>query len=322
MEKKAVPDISVVMPVYNSGQFLGESIESILNQTFDNFEFIIIDDFSTDNSISIIKKYMKNDDRIILIENKRNYGPAFTRNRGLEIAKGRYIAIMDSDDISLPDRLEKQFLFLENNNDIFLIGSSAIMIDEKGNYLEKVKVEESMEVIKNYNPIIHTSTMFRNKNIAYREKFHYAEDYDLYLRMLTMGLKIKNINNEILVKIRIRSSSITWNSIKRGNLFTNKAQEFYNQRLERGTDKYDILDEKELLNMPSDEYPEAYFKKMIRLYIKNENVKEGKNIIREYRNKISFINRVIYTIALECPVLNNARLKIKFFIRGLSKKKK
>ncbi len=311
-----VPDISVIMAVYNSSQFLEESIDSILNQTFDNFELIIIDDKSMDNSIDIIKKYMKNDSRIILIENENNLGAAAARNRGLKRARGTYIAIMDSDDISLPYRLERQLSFLENNENYFLIGSNAISIDEKGNYLEKFKLDEELSIIKYRNPIIHTSIMFRNKKIRYREKFHYAEDYDLYLRMLTKKLKLKNIN-ETLVKIRMRSSSITMNNKTRGKIFTQKAQEFYFQRIQTGKDDYSFFNEKDILKGINDDDPKKiYLKALIGFSLKNGDIENAKRYFEEFSKKISFKDRIMYKVAFKFPLLYNTRLKIKFYIRN------
>ena len=126
------PKISVIMSAYNSEKFISKSIDSILAQTFKNFELIIINDSSIDKTKDIIETYRKKDKRIKIICNRQNLGPAKSRNRALKIAKGEYIAIMDSDDVSLPKRLEVQYHFLENNPDIFLIGGGAIKINESG----------------------------------------------------------------------------------------------------------------------------------------------------------------------------------------------
>ena len=237
MVNNSPPDISVIMPVYNSSKYLEESIESILNQTFDNFELIIVYDKSKDNSKEIIEKYMKTDNRIILIENEIKSGISNALNKGLEISKGKYIARIDSDDISLPNRLEREYLFLENNKDYFLVGSNGIRIDEQGKYLEDIIYEEDPSInMSKENHIIHSSIMFRNTGIRYGANLLYAEDYDFYLRALNMGLKLGNMP-EVLVKYRMNSSSITMTkdnaknsrdlylrsmlgfSIKNGNIF-------------------------------------------------------------------------------------------------------
>ena len=120
------PTISVIMSVYNTNKsFLAEAIESILNQTYPNFEFIIIDDNSTDGSLSIIEQYMSKDDRIVLIKNKTNIGLTKSLNKGLKLAKGQYIARMDADDVSLPDRFKQQIEYMENNSHVTVIGGIA-----------------------------------------------------------------------------------------------------------------------------------------------------------------------------------------------------
>jgi glycosyltransferase involved in cell wall biosynthesis len=130
--RKQEPLISVVMPVYNAAQYLREAIDSILNQTFRDFEFIIINDGSTDRSLEIIQSY--NDDRIRLI-NQKNTGLAKALNNGIAIAKSDFIARMDADDISIPERLTSQFSFLESNVDVVAVGSNAEVIDKEGNHV-------------------------------------------------------------------------------------------------------------------------------------------------------------------------------------------
>ena len=131
------PKVSVIMSVYNSDKFLSESIESILNQTFRDFEFIIINDCSTDKSLDIIKKYSKNDNRIVLIENENNIGLTKSLNKGVKIAKGNYIARIDADDTALNNRFEVQYNFLEKNKNIFLVGGGTYEIDYKGKIIRR-----------------------------------------------------------------------------------------------------------------------------------------------------------------------------------------
>lgn len=320
MEKNSAPEISVVMPVYNSGKFLEESIESILNQTFDNFELIIIYDKSPDNSKQIIDQYTKTDDRIILVENEIKLGIAAARNRGLEIARGKYIAVMDSDDVSLPRRLEREYLFLENNPEFFLVGSQGITIDEKGNYLDIIKVEEyPAKVILDYFPFVHSSLMYRNKKIMYRDKFFLADDYDFCLRLVSIGLKLINID-EVLVKYRLSRSSTTRTNLNKLKLYDEKAVEFFNQRLENGKDEYDTFNEK-LEVVPIVDSDEYYLKYVIRNLIKNGNIKEAKKYYEEYNKLINFKNKFKYELVLTFPIIYIIRLKIKSFIKSLLNKK-
>lgn len=126
------PRVSVIMSVYNSEKYLEDSIKSILNQSFKDFEFIIVNDCSNDNSLKIINKYKENDVRIRLINNSKKINLANSLNKCLKVAKGKYIARMDADDISIKNRLEIQYNFMEENEDIFLCGGSAIVINEYG----------------------------------------------------------------------------------------------------------------------------------------------------------------------------------------------
>ncbi len=280
MAGSSSPDISIILPVYNSGKYLEESIESILNQTFDNFELIIVYDKSNDNSKEIIEKYMKIDKRIIFIENETKSGIVNALNKGLEIARGQYIARMDSDDISLSDRLETEYLFLENNKDYFLVGSNGIRIDQEGTYLEDIKLDKnpSDALINKRCPIIHSSIMFRNIGMRYEDNLSYAEDYDLYRRALEIGLKLRNIQ-EALVKYRMRPSSITMT--------------------------------KDLNKNPRD----LFLKAMIGFSLKNGKIEEAKEYFKEYKDKIKFIDRIKYRIVLTFPIIYTIRSKIKIFFR-------
>ncbi len=239
-----IPKISVIMAVYNSEKFLEESIKSVLNQSFKDFELIIVYDVSKDNSLKIIKKFLKKDKRIKLIINKKKEGPAEARNKGLLKAKGKYTAILDSDDIALPKRFEIQYSFLEAHPEIFLIGSSAIVIDEEGKrigllrkYGNTKKIRKKLE--KN-NCIIHPSIMFRRtSNLFYRKNFDFSEDYDFYLRILTNYGEIVNLE-EPLIKYRISKDSAV-STKPNQKFFFDKSRQFYFQRINTGKDNYENM---------------------------------------------------------------------------------
>jgi glycosyltransferase involved in cell wall biosynthesis len=204
--------VTVLMPVYNSKLFLNDAIESILNQTHNNFEFLIINDGSTDESDIIIRSFT--DSRIKYINNEINQGIVTTLNEGVAISSGKYIARMDSDDISLPNRLEKQIAFLENNPDFKLCGSRAIAINNKGEKLYKLKRPTSFEHIKVFNffrnAFIHPTVMAEAntlKNLKYSEAYLYAEDYMLFSQF-AMNYRVANLN-EYLLQYRIHEESIT-----------------------------------------------------------------------------------------------------------------
>jgi len=204
--------VSVVMSVYNAERYLEEAIESILNQTYQDFEFIIINDGSTDSSLDLINKY--NDKRIRLID-QENKGLSKSLNTGISSAKGIYIARMDADDISFPQRIETQLEFLEKNADYVVIGSNAKIIDAEGNFLYSSNLPITWPSIKNFlpeSPLFHSSAMFRKSAWAkaggyFEEVVHHFEDKILWNRMTAYG-KIRNIE-EPLIAYRLVPSSIS-----------------------------------------------------------------------------------------------------------------
>ncbi len=206
-------NVSVVMPVYNAEHYVGEAVESILNQTFRDIEFIIVDDGSIDGSLKIINQF--SDPRIVLLKNLENLGLTRTLNKGLHIARGEYIARMDADDISMPERIEKQVLYLDNNKNVMLVGTSFLHIDQNGAVIAREPVEIDPKKIKQRivtdNKFCHGSIMFRHsvaENFGfYREQFTYAQDYDYCLR-LSEHYDLSNLK-EFLYCWRFVESSIS-----------------------------------------------------------------------------------------------------------------
>lgn len=207
---KNAPKITVLMPVYNCELYVQEAIDSILNQSYVDFEFIIIDDASTDSTVSIIK--LHNDSRIQLIEKSINSGYTNSLNQGLKLATGKYIARMDSDDISFPQRFKKQIAFMEANLDAVLCGSCFNII---GSDVIK-KLPENYEAIKlallTSNCIAHPSVMMRKQildklDVVYNVSKEPAEDYDLWVRLLSFG-KLHNLQ-EALLKYRVHSTQVS-----------------------------------------------------------------------------------------------------------------
>ena len=184
------PKLSVLMPAYNAEKYIGEAIESILNQTFKDFEFIIIDDCSTDKTWEIILDYSKKDDRIIALRNEKNLKISATLNKGIEIVKGKYIARMDADDWSYPDRLQKQHEFMEKNLEVGISGGTIEVCDENLKVLNKraynLTDEEIRKKIFRYSPFCHPATIYKTvlaqKNY-YNLDLETAEDYDFYFRV-------------------------------------------------------------------------------------------------------------------------------------------
>jgi len=188
----AVPRVTVLMPVYNAERYLRPALESILAQTFGDFEFLIINDGSSDGSRKVIESYT--DPRIKLVDNPHNMGLAKTLNQGLSLAAGDLIARQDADDMSYPDRLRQQVEFLDSHPETALVGTQARIIDVEGrptglSYYDRCCEHESIRWDLLFgNSFTHTSVMFRRKIVAgemggYDESFIYEQDYDLWSRI-------------------------------------------------------------------------------------------------------------------------------------------
>jgi len=221
-----LPLISVIMPVYNIEKYLSEAIESILNQTFSDFEFLIIDDCSTDTSLAIVKKYQKKDSRIRLFKRSANVGITKNLNYLLSQAKGDYIARMDGDDISSIDRFKVQNDYLLANNNVDLVWTAGDIIDEEGMKicsLYKPKQDLVVKLLVNLkrNYIAHPSVMYRRSSVyhklnGYNELYRSGQDGELWQRMLSNNMKLHRIDNEF-IRLRSRSSSITAQRTNRSN---------------------------------------------------------------------------------------------------------
>lgn len=212
------PLVTVFIPMFNAEKYIGECIESILAQTYSHFEIVIVDDGSTDSSISIVKAF--NDTRIRIYSNEKNRGIPYTRNRGLDLAKGKYMAVMDADDVAAPERLEVSVRFLEKHPESRIVGS---MCD----YIEQGKIKKVPGQIRRYecqnycalfrSPINNSSAMIdlefvRSHGIRYREECFVAQDYDFFVQCLPYTKIIRL--REKLILYRISSGNITNVSIR------------------------------------------------------------------------------------------------------------
>ncbi|MCX6701647.1 MAG: glycosyltransferase family 2 protein [Candidatus Zambryskibacteria bacterium] len=212
------PKITVFIPLYNNEKYIGKTIESILKQTYQDFEILIIDDKSTDKSVEIVMSY--NDPRIRLMHNDKNEGVVYTRNRGLEETHTDYIAILDSDDISLPTRLEEQIKFLETHHDFALVGTWTEIIDSMGNktgvvWKNDISPEMIPMILLFQNCFSQSSVMIRMKAV---EQNRYRspdtdEDYDLWIQ-ISKKWKMWNIP-KILTQYRTHQTNISKKIFKR-----------------------------------------------------------------------------------------------------------
>ncbi len=170
MEYVTSPKISVVMPVYNREKYVRAAIESIIGQTYTNWEFIIVDDGSTDKTLEILQEYANQDKRIKILQNGENQGIAFSRNRGVQASSGKYIAVMDSDDISFPKRLATEVEFMESHPQVVVVGSSSINIDDDGKTIGTFSYSLTPAKIRwdmiFFDPVIHPSVMMRRKEAS------------------------------------------------------------------------------------------------------------------------------------------------------------
>jgi len=205
--------ISVIMSAYNSEQYLNEAIESILNQTFGNFEFIITDDCSSDGSFEIIRSYAQKDKRIKYFRNSENLGLTKSLNNMIGTASGKYIARMDADDISMPDRFQKQFEFMENNPQTGVLGTNIIFF---GNYNAESDLPADNEEIKAEllfrDVVMHPAVMIRRSvldefKLRYDESFRISQDYDLWSRIICFT-ECANLP-EHLLRYRFVDSNLT-----------------------------------------------------------------------------------------------------------------
>jgi glycosyltransferase involved in cell wall biosynthesis len=213
------PLVSVVMPVRNGDLYLAEAIESILEQTYQNFEFIIINDASDDQTPQILTHYQKQDARIVVLHNRKNLGVAASLNKGIDVTKGTYIARMDADDISMPDRLSKQVAFLEKHTHIGVLGTAIRYV--KDDQLGKVITYRNNSFVLKWeclihNPVAHPTVLMRSDVIhkagRYSEQHPHTEDYELWSRLIFKHkIKFANIN-QVLLHYRIHAASVTRNN--------------------------------------------------------------------------------------------------------------
>ena len=240
----SVPTITVLMPVFNAEQYLRQAIESILNQTFSDFEFLIINDGSTDNSEQIILSYY--DNRIRYVKNTENIKLIATLNKGIELSRGKYIARMDADDISKPHRLQTQFNFMEANKAVAICGSWFETIGNKEVIVKYAEHHNDIVLKMLYQchfchpTVIIRREMINTSDIKFDPKFIHAEDYDFFVRV---GKKFQLANiQEALLKYRVHSQSVStqYKDIQEQNSIIIKRQLFNSIGVDVTTKEIDL----------------------------------------------------------------------------------
>lgn len=208
------PRVSVIMAAHNAGRFVAEAVESILRQTMPDWELIVVDDASTDDTPEVLRRF--NDARITILRNEQNSGPAVSRNRALEAARGEYIAILDADDVALPQRLERQVQFLEEHRDVSAAGSWAEKIDETGRVLDLWQTPThpaQIEFMMTHTcPLLHPSAMARVEALrsigGYDPAYSCAQDYDIWVRLALEGHRFACLP-EVLIRYRSSAGQIS-----------------------------------------------------------------------------------------------------------------
>lgn len=200
------PLVSVIIPCYNTEKYVESAVRSIMSQTYKNLEIIVTDDCSTDNTFSILEKLADEDNRIKLFKNETNLKIVKTLNKMVQLANGKYIARMDADDISLPERIEKQVEFLEKNSDIAFCGTNAWHINENGKKIGKsvlpINSDDVRKLLPFFSTFYHPTVMFRKSLCStnlYSSDFLYVEDYELWCRLIfNEKLKATNLKDNLL----------------------------------------------------------------------------------------------------------------------------
>lgn len=257
--------VTVIMPAYNSGPYIKEAIDSVLNQTFTDFEFIIINDGSKDETLDIIRLYT--DPRIRLID-QQNKGLIDTLNESILLAQSDIIARMDADDICLPDRLQLEYDFLEAHPEYVMVGSEADVVDKEGNFLMKLVPvghthEEIAARINKKCPFIHPCVMFRKQAVIdaglYPKNALTFEDHLLWKKLLGLG-RVCNLD-KVLLKVRFNPESVTIDEKWRGEAFIKIRRE----AVERGyVSEQDAIALKQLLaNQNFATYKQASYHAMV-----------------------------------------------------------
>ena len=214
------PIVTVLMAVYNGETYLASAIDSVCEQTFTDWELVVIDDGSTDQTPAILAAHAKSEDRLKIIHQK-NQGQTAALNNGLAISKGDYVARLDADDTMHSERLEKQVLFMNNHPEVALLGSALNFIDENGAVFHTKSVpcehEAIQKIAHRLNPFVHSSVIFRrdivNQLGGYNPKYGPAQDYELWMRLLTFA-RAANLPYP-LVNIRYHANQMSSTSRRR-----------------------------------------------------------------------------------------------------------
>ncbi len=296
------PRISVLMSVYNGEKYVANAVDSILNQTYTDIEFIVIDDGSSDTTLKILAEYK--DPRLKLIGQK-NVGLTKALNRGIKIATGEYLARQDADDVSSPRRFEEQVAFLDSNPRCALVGTLARIIDEDGEQIgiKRTAAEPAQIAVKlpEENQFIHGSIMLRREAIVemggYREAFKYAQDYDLVLR-LSERHQLANIDEEYY-SLRHREQKVSLQHSGLQAAYAVLARDLWRQRREGECDALDAGGSVETLLVPDTGHDNMYYHRhIVYLSLRHGNMKKARRAIHTILENNPFQLRPYFHLCL------------------------
>lgn len=213
-----IPLVSIVMPAYNCEKYISESVDSVLKQTYENYELIIIEDGSKDRTIDVINEILKKDNRIKLLKNEENKGVSYSRNNGISHSKGEWIAFLDSDDMWFEDKLEKQMNYVTENNSVEFVFTGSSFVNENSqpySWIMEIPKKVTYKELLKQNIISCSSVLIKKDYFTkYKMEHDYMhEDYLLWLKILKNGTNAYGINEPLLI-YRVSSSSKSGNKIK------------------------------------------------------------------------------------------------------------
>lgn len=300
MNMRRDPKVTVLMSIYNGERYLNEAVDSILTQTFTDFEFLIIDDASTDRTPEILRGY--DDPRIRIVTNEENLGLTKSLNKGLTLARGEYIARMDADDISLPERFEQQIYFLEKNSDIGVLGAAVQYIDECGKPLQILKWPQKDTLIKwelcFMNPIAHPSAIIRRRLLTesggYNEKITFAQDYDLWVR-LSPETHFAN-HRDVLLYLRKTRDNISFTKYHEQKMFSH------------------LISERAINSIAGATIPQAIINCIL-----DERI-EGKCTPRDFQNSLKTIYKSFISLNLDTSFKDRLFMRRDIAMRAISVK--
>lgn len=267
-----IPAVSVIIPVYNAEKYLREAIDSIIAQTFDNWELILLNDGSTDNSLEIARGY--NDQRIRILNSENNHGLVYQLNRGINAALGQYIARLDADDRALPMRLQMQFDYLETHPEIALLGAAAEVIGSGEIMKHSESRSDILIELLHRNAFIHSTVMFRKSvylaiSNGFSEAYKYAEDYYMW-QLFANNSGVANLN-EILIEYRLHDQQVSRVHSDKLAACANKVQiEYLSTALKIVLNESECLAHLALINNTKREFYPATVKKWVN-YLKEKN---------------------------------------------------